>query len=80
MQTLLAIVAALVLIPAAVAGIGSGLLDAMARIDCIAAALPHAEALVAELAPLAPALALLVAGAGTLVVAAWLVVRAVHRC
>jgi|GEM_PF-6011977 len=78
MQLLIALLALLLLIPAALAGIGDGLRQALSNFDCIATALPHASAMLAEVAPLAPAMALLLAGVATLAVAAWLIVRVVQ--
>lgn len=78
MQTLALIIALIVLFPAALAGIGRGLLDAMANLECLSAALPHASALLAEIAPMAPAAVMLLAGVATLGLAAWLIVRVVN--
>lgn len=78
MHLLVAIIALILLIPAAVAGIGNGLIDALTRLECLPAALPHARAMLTELAPLAPALALLTAGVATLAVATWLIIRVVN--
>lgn len=78
MHLMIAVVLLLILIPAAVAGIGSALIEAVSKVDCIAAALPHASAMVAEMAPLAPAVGLLLAGVATLSIAAWLIVRTVN--
>ena len=69
------IVALLILVPAALAGIGSELIDAVSNIKCLSNALPHASALLAEMAPLAPAVGLLLAGVATLGLAGWLFVR-----
>ncbi|WP_376696895.1 hypothetical protein [Wenzhouxiangella sp. EGI_FJ10305] len=78
MHLLLTIVILLLMIPAALAGIGEGLVGAIANSDCLSGALPHASALLAELAPIVPALALLLAGVATLAVATWLIVRVVE--
>ncbi len=68
-----------ILIPAALAGIAGGLIDAAANIRHFSASLPHASALLAEMAPIAPALALFVTGVATLLFAAWLIGRIVNR-
>ncbi|WP_147306631.1 MULTISPECIES: hypothetical protein [unclassified Wenzhouxiangella] len=68
----------ILLIPAALAGIGEGLVGAIANSECLSNALPHASALLAELAPIAPAVALLLAGVTTLGFATWLIMRVVE--
>lgn len=78
MHLILTVVLLVLLIPAAVAGIGSALVDAVANIECISNALPHASALLAEMAPMAPAVGMLVAGVATLGVAGWLIVKVVN--
>lgn len=78
MHVMLTIILLLLLIPAALAGIGGALLDAVANIECLSNALPHASALLAEMAPLAPAAALLLGGVATLGIAGWLIVRTVN--
>lgn len=77
MHLILTLLALLILIPAALAGLGSGLAGALANLDCLTRALPHASAMLAEMAPLAPAAALLLAGVATLGLAGWLMVRMV---
>ncbi len=79
MHLLVFIALLLLLIPAALAGIGEGLLAAMANLDCLANTLPHASALLAELSPIIPALALLLTGLMTLGMAFWLVTHFVTR-
>jgi hypothetical protein len=79
MYFLLSLIALLLLIPAALAGIGSGLVEALANLDCLSTALPHASALLAEMAPMAPGIGLLIAGVVTLGLAAWLIVRVVSE-
>lgn len=78
MHLLIALIALLLLLPAAMAGICDGLSQVFANLDCIGAALPHASAMLAEMAPMAPAVGLLLAGLATLPVAGWLIVRAVN--
>ena len=78
MNLIAIIIALLILIPAALAGIGSGLIDAVANIECLSTALPHASALLTEVAPMVPAVGLLLAGVATLVVAGWLIARTVN--
>jgi hypothetical protein len=75
MQLVATLILLLILIPAALAGIASGLIDAVANMECLSTALPHASAMLAEAAPMAPAVALLLAGVATLAVAGWLIVR-----
>lgn len=78
MHLIALIIALFVLIPAALAGIGSGLTGALANIECLSSALPHARALLAEVAPLVPAVALLLAGVASLAVAGWLIAKVVN--
>lgn len=78
MHLILTLMALMLLVPAALAGIGRGLLDAMANLECLSAALPHASALFTEMAPMAPAAVMLLAGMATLGLAVWLIVRAVN--
>jgi len=78
MHLVLAIITLLLLIPAALAGIGEGLISTIANSDCFSKALPHASALLAEIAPMAPALGLLLAGLTSLGLAGWLIVRVVN--
>jgi len=75
---ILMVIALFLLIPAALAGIGSALVDTVVNIECLSNALPHAGALLAEIAPLAPPVALLFAGVATLGLAGWLIVRVVN--
>ncbi len=75
MHFLATIILLLILVPAALAGIGEGLVGALANLECLSGALPHASALLAEMAPMAPAAGLLIAGVATLAVAGWLIVR-----
>lgn len=77
MHFLLSLLALLLLVPAALAGIGRGLLTALSKFDCLTTALPHASALLAEIAPLAPAIGLLLAGVATLGLAGWLIMRVI---
>lgn len=78
MHLLLTIVILLLMIPAALAGIGEGLITTLANSECLSNALPHASAMLAEMAPLAPAVGLLLAGVATLGVAGWLIVKVVN--
>lgn len=78
MHLILTLLALMLLVPAALAGVGRGLLDAMANLECLSAALPHASAMLAEMAPIAPAAVMLLAGVATLGLAAWLIVRVVN--
>lgn len=79
MHLLLSIIILLLMIPAALAGIGEGLVGAIANSKCFSSALPHASALLAELAPMVPAVALLLAGVVTLGVGSWLIVKVVNQ-
>lgn len=79
MHLILLIAVLLILVPAALAGIGEGLLDAVSNLDCLVNTLPHANALLAELSPLAPALALLLTGLVTLGLATWLTTQLISR-
>ncbi|MDZ7790605.1 MAG: hypothetical protein U5L08_08970 [Xanthomonadales bacterium] len=78
MHLLATIIVLLLLIPAALAGIGTGLIEAVSNMECLSTALPHASALLAEVAPMAPAVGLLLAGVATLGLAGWLIVRTVN--
>lgn len=78
MHLLATFIVLLILVPAAMAGIGSGLIDAIANMECLSTALPHASAMLAEIAPMAPAAGLLLAGLATLGFAGWLIVRVVN--
>ena len=79
MQTITTVILVLILLPAALAGLGGALTEAVGNIDCVAAALPHAQHLLAEITPLAPAGGLLLAGILSLGIAGWLIVRIVNN-
>lgn len=78
MHSLLTLLALVLMIPAALAGFSNALRDLLARLDSLTRTLVHANAMLAEMAPMAPALMLLLAAVATLVVAGWMIVRTVN--
>lgn len=73
MQALALIIAILLLIPAALAGIMHGAMQALEYLDHLPAALRHAGALFAEIAPLGIGLGWMTAGGAVFLLAAWLI-------